>query len=72
MSEANKGEASKKSNEGVDFGAKRSETLIYIYILYICLIIYLAPPLALERQGFSSFMGVEMSVYGCRNVGLWV
>ena len=61
------GEALKKSNEGVDLGAKRSETLIYIY-----LIIYLAPPRALERQGFTRFMGVEMSVYGCRNVGLWV
>lgn len=29
------GEALKKSNEGVDFGAKRSETLIYIYFIYI-------------------------------------
>ena len=68
------GEALKKSNEGVDLGAKRSETLIYIYFIYILYIfyIYLAPPRALERQGFTRFMGVEMSVYGCRNVGLWV
>ena len=29
------GEALKKSNEGVDFGAKRSETLIYIYFIYM-------------------------------------
>lgn len=29
------GEALKKSNEGVDLGAKRSETLIYIYFIYI-------------------------------------
>ena len=56
-----KGEASKKSNEGVDFGSKRSETQ-FIYILYICLIIYLAPPRALERQGFSRFMNNKMSV----------
>jgi len=34
--------------------------------------IYLAHPRALERQGVSAFMGVEMSVYGCRNVSLWV
>ena len=61
----------KKSNEGVDLGSKRSETL-FIYILYICLIIYLTPQQTLESQGFASFMGVEMSVYGCRNVGLWV
>jgi len=34
--------------------------------------IYLAPPRALERQGVSAFMGVEMCIYGCRNVHLWV
>lgn len=30
-----KAKPQKKSNEGVDFGAKRSETLIYIYFIYM-------------------------------------
>ncbi len=34
--------------------------------------IYLGPLWALERQGVSEFMGVEMCIYGCRNVHLWV
>ena len=61
------GEALKKSNEGVDLGAKRSETLIYIYFIYI---------LYIFNNIFSTSANLRAprvyEVYGCRNVGLWV
>ena len=58
------GEASKKSNEGVDLGAKRSETLIYIYFIYMF------------NNIFNTSANIRVprvfEFYGCRNVGLWV
>jgi len=44
--------------------------LFYIYLLLF--IIYLAVRKSIVTLSVSVFMGVQMSVYGCTNVSLWV
>ena len=45
-----------------DFFRRKNQNLsVYIYLIYVY--IYLGDSRALEPQGFSRFMGVEMSVY---------
>jgi len=44
--------------------------LFYIYLLLF--IIYLAVRKFIGTLRVSAFMGVQMSVYGCTNVSLWV
>ena len=50
--------------------SKRSETLLYIYLLLF--IICLAVRKSIGTLRISTFMGVQMSVYGCTNVSIWV
>ena len=50
--------------------SRNAVRLFYIYLLLFN--IYLTHSQTLEYQWISAFMGVQMSVYGCTNVSLWV
>ena len=44
--------------------------IFYIYLLLF--IIYLAVRKSIDTLRVAAFIGVQMSVYGCTNVSLWV